>query len=101
MVVSERDLSVVFQHNVGLVWIPCLDSLPHTQKTIPPLSEGPWRPRQPVLKSLGNAGCASEQSFESSAMAQPAAVGHPSQGSFGSQHFPGNKHVSFTRFQTY
>lgn len=34
-------------------------------------------------QSLGNAGCASEQSFEGLAAAQPVTVGHPSQSSFG------------------
>lgn len=95
MVVSERDLPVVFQHNVGLVWIPFLGSEDY------PLSlKGPWRPRQPVFRSLGNAGCASAQSFES-VVVQTMAVGHPFRGSFDSQHLPGNKYVSFSCFHIY
>lgn len=96
MVVSERDLSVVFQCNVGLVWIPCLGS-----EDCPLSVKGPWRPRQPVLRSLGNAGCASAQSFESFAVVRTVAVGHPFRGSFDSQHLPGNKYVSFSCFQIY
>lgn len=96
MVVSERDLSVVFQYNVGLVWIPCLGSEDYLLSL-----KGPWRPRQPVLRSLGNAGCASVQSFESFGMVRTVAEGHPFQGSFDSQHLPGNKYVSFSYFQIY
>lgn len=79
MVVSERNPAVVFQPSVSLVWIPCLGALLKRQA---PLSEGSMEIQAVCSQSLGNAGCASEQSFERLAVARPMTVGHSSQSSF-------------------
>jgi hypothetical protein len=92
MIVSERDLCVVFQ--------PSVDSLsgliaPHSKDK--PLSlQGPWRPRQSILRAWATLSVHSRAELGSLAVAQPMTMGILLKAAL-----PGNKYFFFSYFQIY